>query len=85
VRWDGHPVGPDDRLPFGYMPEERGLHGQMRLRDQVRSVARLHRLAAADAERLGLAERGRDRVEAPSHGNQQRAQLAVALRTTRGS
>lgn len=87
VRWQEHPIGPHDRLRFGYMPEERGLYPQMRLQDQVRYFARLHGLRATAAERatavwltaLGLADRAGDRLDALSHGNQQRAQLAVAL------
>jgi ABC-2 type transport system ATP-binding protein len=87
VRWGGQPVGEDDRTRFGYMPEERGLYPKMRVRDQLAYLARLHGASAADAgaaadrwiERLGLAERARDPVEALSLGNQQRVQLAAAL------
>jgi ABC-2 type transport system ATP-binding protein len=87
VRWDGRPVDDADRLRFGYMPEERGLYPKMRVREQLVHFARLSGLsrkvaaAAADGwlQRLGLTERGGDKVEALSHGNQQRVQLAVAL------
>ncbi len=87
VTWAGHPIGPEDRLGFGYMPEERGLYPHMRLGEQVRYFARLHGLgaqAAADRtssllEQLGISERESQKVAALSHGNQQRAQLAVAL------
>jgi ABC-2 type transport system ATP-binding protein len=59
----------------------------MALFDQVEYFARLHGMDDADAagaarhwiDRLGLSGRGRTRVDALSHGNQQRAQLAVAL------
>lgn len=84
---DGHPATAADRRRFGYMPEERGLYPKMRVGDQVRYLARLHGLqppAAAEAadgwlERLGVAGRRNDRVEALSLGNQQRVQLAAAL------
>ena len=33
VRWQGAPIGPDQRRRFGYMPEERGLYPRMRVRD----------------------------------------------------
>ena len=87
VTWSGHAIGEDDRLRFGYMPEERGLYPQMRLLDQVAYFARLHgfdvNAAGAAArtwlERLGLGERTGDKLIALSHGNQQRVQLAVAL------
>jgi ABC-2 type transport system ATP-binding protein len=87
VSWDGHAVGPADRLRFGYMPEERGLYPQMRVLDQIAYFGRLHGLGRVAAEseagswlgRLDLEERAHDRVIALSHGNQQRVQLAVAL------
>jgi ABC-2 type transport system ATP-binding protein len=87
IDWNDHPVGKDDRLRFGYMPEERGLYPQMRLLEQVAYFARLHGLDASAAraaaggwlERLGLGERTDEKLVALSHGNQQRVQLAVAL------
>jgi ABC-2 type transport system ATP-binding protein len=87
VTWRGGPIGPAERRRIGYMPEERGLYPKMRVRDQLVYMARLHGAgeteagAAADRwlERLGIAERRGDAVEALSLGNQQRVQLAVAL------
>ena len=87
IRWRGKPVDEAARRTFGYMPEERGLYPAMALFDQVEYFARLHGMdapAAAKAawhwiDRLGLSGRGRTRIDALSHGNQQRAQLAVAL------
>jgi ABC-2 type transport system ATP-binding protein len=87
IRWRGQPVDAAARRTFGYMPEERGLYPAMELLDQVEYFARLHGLdgpAAGKAarhwiDRLGLSGRGRTRIDALSHGNQQRAQLAVAL------
>lgn len=87
VTWQGRAVGTTQRLRFGYMPEERGLYPKMRVGEQLQYLGRLAGLDAAAAaastqawlERLGLADRSRDRVEALSHGNQQRVQLAAAL------
>jgi ABC-2 type transport system ATP-binding protein len=87
VRWNGRPADTAMRRKTGYMPEERGLYPKMKVRDQLIYLARLHGLdktaagAAADqwAERLGVAERAGDRVEALSLGNQQRVQLCAAL------
>jgi ABC-2 type transport system ATP-binding protein len=87
VRWNGRPVDARTRARFGYMPEERGLYPKMRTAAQLEYLARLHGVGAGDAaaaaaswiERMGLAERARDRVEALSLGNQQRVQLAAAL------
>jgi ABC-2 type transport system ATP-binding protein len=87
VLWDGRPVQLQDRLRFGYMPEERGLYPRMPVAAQIAYFGRLHgmegnqaRLAAAAwLERLGLGERATAKLEELSHGNQQRAQLAAAL------
>jgi ABC-2 type transport system ATP-binding protein len=87
VLWDGAPIGSEERLRFGYMPEERGLYPRMPVGEQVAYFGRLHGMSVAAArtatsawlERLGLAERAGARVEELSHGNQQRAQLAAAL------
>jgi ABC-2 type transport system ATP-binding protein len=87
VLWDGRQVGLEDRLRFGYMPEERGLYPRMPVAEQVAYFGRLHGMDADQAhaaalawlERLGLAERASARLEELSHGNQQRAQLAAAL------
>jgi ABC-2 type transport system ATP-binding protein len=87
IRWRGRPVDGAARRTFGYMPEERGQYPTMELFPQVAYFAELHGMSAAAAsqaarywiERLGLAGREDTRVDALSHGNQQRAQLAVAL------
>jgi ABC-2 type transport system ATP-binding protein len=87
VLWAGHQVDLEDRLRFGYMPEERGLYPQMRVIDQIAYFARLHGMARDTArpraeawlQRLELSGREGDLVVALSHGNQQRVQLAVAL------
>ena len=87
VLWRGRPVRLQERLRFGYMPEERGLYPRMPVREQLEYFGQLHGLDANAAraaartwlERLGLAERGEAKVEELSHGNQQRAQLAAAL------
>ncbi|HEV3265844.1 MAG TPA: ATP-binding cassette domain-containing protein [Acidimicrobiales bacterium] len=87
VRWDGHPVGPVDRRRFGYMPEERGLYPAMLVGEQLEYLGRLHGMSASAAEaatknwldRLGVLDRVESKVDALSHGNQQRVQLAAAL------
>jgi ABC-2 type transport system ATP-binding protein len=87
VRWDGRLLTRADRLAFGYMPEQRGLYPKMRVRDHLAYLARLHGLTAGHAagacdrwlRRLGIAVQGYARIEALSHGNQQRVQLAAAL------
>jgi ABC-2 type transport system ATP-binding protein len=87
VRWRGAPVDARVRRRFGYMPEERGLYPKMRVLDQLVYLARLHGMGRSDARAraletldvLGVGNRGNDRVEALSLGNQQRVQLAAAL------
>ena len=87
VRWRGAPVGPDERLRFGYMPEERGLYPKMKVREHITYLAGLHGLSSAEAssatdgwlERLGLDQRRDDNVDTLSQGNQQRVQLAAAV------
>jgi ABC-2 type transport system ATP-binding protein len=87
VRYRGGPVGPEVRRRFAYMPEERGLYPDMRVRDQLVYFGRLAGLRRERAtrradgllERLGVAERAHEPVEALSLGNQQRVQLAAAL------
>jgi ABC-2 type transport system ATP-binding protein len=87
VRWRGTAIGPEERLRFGYMPEERGLYPRMRVREQLlylgelcgRTATQVTRSVDVWLERLGLVERAKDRVDALSHGNQQRVQLIAAL------
>jgi ABC-2 type transport system ATP-binding protein len=87
VTWDGEPITPEDRLGFGYMPEQRGLYPKMKAHDQLAYLGRLHGMSQTDAgasadkwlEIFGLADRRHDLVETLSHGNQQRVQLAAAL------
>jgi ABC-2 type transport system ATP-binding protein len=87
VRWHGRPISAAERARFGYMPEERGLYPRMRVRDQLVYLGELCGRAGADVarsvdswlERLDLAGRAADRLDALSHGNQQRVQLIAAL------
>ena len=87
VRWRDGPVSAAERARFGYMPEERGLYPRMRVRDQLVYLGQLCGSAAKDVgrsvdgwlERLGQAARAADRLDALSHGNQQRVQLIAAL------
>lgn len=87
VTWDGESITPEDRLGFGYMPEQRGLYPKMKVRDQLVYFGRLHGMSAPDAtsaatgwlERFDLPDRAEDTLESLSHGNQQRVQLAAAM------
>ena len=85
--WKGAPIDRAARLRFGYMPEQRGLYPRMRVAEQLSYFAQHHGMPARDAnvatshwlDRLGLGDREKDKLEALSHGNQQRVQLGAAL------
>jgi ABC-2 type transport system ATP-binding protein len=87
VRWRAAPVDARARARFGYMPEERGLYPRMRVREQLVYLGQLsgrpehavRRSVDTWLERLDLTHRALDRVDALSHGNQQRVQLIAAL------
>jgi ABC-2 type transport system ATP-binding protein len=87
VRWNGKPVGLEERTRFGYMPEERGLYPKMKVGDQLAYFAELSGMSGVPAKeaaagwlgRLSLSDRAGARLEELSHGNQQRVQLAAAL------
>jgi ABC-2 type transport system ATP-binding protein len=87
VTWDGNEITINERRQFGYLPEQRGLYPKMKVHDHLTYLGRLHGMSTNDAsksadiwlERFDLADRRTDPVEALSHGNQQRVQLAAAL------
>lgn len=84
---NGRPISNADRAGIGYMPEERGLYPKMKVHEQIVYFAQLHGVDKTSAakradellERVGLAERRESKVEDLSLGNQQRAQICVAL------
>ena len=76
VLWKGQPIDRAARLRFGYMPEQRGLYPRMKVGDQLSYFAQQHGLSAAAAR---LTDRIGSKLEALSHGNQQRVQLGAAL------
>jgi ABC-2 type transport system ATP-binding protein len=87
ILWDGRPVTRDDRLRFGYMPEERALYADMKVAEHLIYFARLHGLSKGDAEtrtsewleRLNLTDRRDSKVSDLSQGNKQRVQVANTL------
>ena len=87
ITWQGQPIDRAHRLRFGYMPEQRGLYPRMKVADQLSYFAQQHGLTSSAAKAatkrwldgLGLADRAGAKLEALSHGNQQRVQLGAAL------
>jgi len=86
VSWDGAPVDLAVRRRFGYLPEERGLYGKLKVREQIAYFGRLHGvMPPADTkradewiERLGLTEYAERPCAELSKGNQQKVQIACA-------
>ncbi len=79
-----------DRIPAahtGYLPEDRGLYPEVPLLrtlvyfGMLRGLERLEARARAEAwlERMGLADRKNERLDALSKGNQQRVQFVAAV------
>lgn len=87
VLMDGRPVTAEERSTFGYMPEERGLYPKQPILDQLIYLGQLHRMTPSDAraqaqdllDRFQLGDRGKDKLESLSLGNQQRVQIAASL------
>ena len=86
VTWNGAPVDLRVRRRFGYLPEERGLYGKLKVREQIAYFGRLHGVqppddtARAEAwiERLGLQPFADRPCAELSKGNQQKVQIACA-------
>ena len=86
IRWNGVAVSGKDRGHFGYLPEERGLYGKMKAREQIRYFARLHGMRDPNVEpavnhwieRLELTQFADRPCSELSKGNQQKVQVACA-------
>lgn len=86
IAWNAAPIDERTRSRFGYLPEERGLYGKMRVRDHILYFARLHALTKRDAqratdewiERLELGTYAQRPCAELSKGNQQKVQVACA-------
>ena len=86
IRWNGVAVSGKDRRHFGYLPEERGLYGKMKARDQIAYFARLHGMRDPNVqpavngwiERLDLGPYADRPCSELSKGNQQKVQVACA-------
>lgn len=87
ITWQGRPIDRNARRRFGYLPEERGLYGKMRVLDHIVYFGRLHGLDEFDArdravvwlKTLGLEGNEKRACGELSKGNQQKVQLACAI------
>ncbi len=86
IAWKEAPIDGRIRRRFGYLPEERGLYGRMKVREQIAYFGRLHGLVEPEA--TARTQRWIDNLELNeyvdrpcgelSKGNQQKVQIACA-------
>ena len=87
INWNGRPLTREDRMSFGYMPEERALYTDMYVAEHLVYFSRLRGATKAEAEsraadwleKLNLSERAGDKIDGLSQGNKQRVQVANTL------
>jgi ABC-2 type transport system ATP-binding protein len=87
IAWRDQTIDSDVRRRFGYLPEERGLYGSLRVREQIAYFGELHGLARRAAQRaadewlalLGIEHYARRKTSELSKGNQQKVQMAAAV------
>ena len=83
----GQPLAPAALDRIGYLPEERGIYKNMKLRRLLTFFAELKGMSARDSkprimqwlERFDLADRAESRVKELSKGNQQKVQFISAI------
>ncbi len=87
VRYDGRPVGPWSQQRMGYLPEERGLYKDLKVREQLVYLARLKGVPRAAAieradhwlARLDLVAWADEDTENLSKGMQQKVQFISTI------
>jgi len=86
ITWNGKKVDGTMRRRFGYLPEERGLYGKMKVREQIAFFGRLHGMVEPEIskranswiERLEIGQYADRPCAELSKGNQQKVQVACA-------
>lgn len=84
---NGNLIRQDDRLNFGYLPEERGLYQKQKLKETLQYFGRLRGLAGKGLnseidmwlERFDFSNSANRKIEELSKGNQQKVQFILAL------
>ena len=87
VRVLGEPLTQDALVNFGYLPEERGIYRQMRVKRLLQFFAELKGMPARESmpkimdwlRRFDLADRANSKVQELSKGNQQKIQFIAAI------
>jgi len=86
ITWNGAPIDGALRRRFGYLPEERGIYGKLKVREQMAYFGKLHGLrdplldgrVAEWMERLEIGQYADRPCAELSKGNQQKVQVACA-------
>jgi ABC-2 type transport system ATP-binding protein len=87
VRVLGQPLTQDSLKVIGYLPEERGIYRQMRVRKLLQFYAELKGMSRRDSaarithwlERFELADRANSKLQELSKGNQQKIQFISSI------
>lgn len=87
ILYNGKPYGAELQEQLGYLPEERGLYPKVKVSDQIKYLAQLRGMKAADAEknlrywldRFEVPEYYDKKIEELSKGNQQKMGFIAAV------
>jgi len=87
IIWNGHSINREDRVNFGYLPEERGLYQKQKLKETLQYLGRLRGMIRKELnseidkwlERFDFSDSADRKIEELSKGNQQKVQFILAL------
>jgi len=87
IIWNGHTISRENRVNFGYLPEERGLYQKQKLKETLQYFGRLRRVSGKELnseidmwlERFDFSDSAGRKIEELSKGNQQKVQFILAL------
>jgi ABC-2 type transport system ATP-binding protein len=87
IIWNGHSINREDRVDFGYLPEERGLYQKQKLKETLQYLGRLRGMSGKELnseidkwlERFDFSDSADRKIEELSKGNQQKVQFILAL------
>ena len=87
IIWNGHTISRENRVNFGYLPEERGLYQKQKLKETLQYFGRLRRVNGKELnseidmwlERFDFSDSSGRKIEELSKGNQQKVQFILAL------